>query len=34
MVFSDCRVVEFENAVHWLQHDQFDRFMREVRAFL
>jgi pimeloyl-ACP methyl ester carboxylesterase len=28
------RVVEFENAGHWLHHDQFDRFMGEVRAFL
>jgi pimeloyl-ACP methyl ester carboxylesterase len=32
--FSTARVVEFENAGHWLHHDQFDRFMREVRAFL
>ena len=34
MVFQDHRVSEFENAGHWLHHDQFDRFMREVRAFL
>lgn len=34
MVFQDYRVIEFENAGHWLHHDQFDRFMREVRAFL
>ena len=34
MVFNDYRVIEFENAGHWLHHDQFDRFMREVRAFL
>jgi pimeloyl-ACP methyl ester carboxylesterase len=27
-------VVEFENAGHWLHHDQFDRFMAEIRAFL
>ena len=26
-------VVE-ENAGHWLHHDQFDRFMTEIRAFL
>ncbi len=32
--FSTARVIEFENAGHWLHHDQFDRFMREVRAFL
>jgi pimeloyl-ACP methyl ester carboxylesterase len=29
-----ARFVEFENAGHWLHHDQFDRFMAEVRAFL
>lgn len=34
-VFSnDTRVIEFENAGHWLHHDQFDRFMAEIRAFL
>ena len=32
--FRDARVVEFENAGHWLHHDQFDRFMRELRDFL
>jgi pimeloyl-ACP methyl ester carboxylesterase len=32
--FSTARVVEFENAGHWLHHDQFDRFMAEIRAFL
>jgi pimeloyl-ACP methyl ester carboxylesterase len=32
--FSTARVVEFENAGHWLHHDQFDRFMREIKAFL
>ena len=32
--FSDARVIEFENAGHWLHHDQFDRFMEEVKAFL
>ncbi|PKB25607.1 pimeloyl-ACP methyl ester carboxylesterase [Novosphingobium kunmingense] len=34
MKFKNYRVIEFENAGHWLHHDQFDRFMREVRAFL
>lgn len=34
MAFQDWRVVEFEDAGHWLHHDQFDRFMAEVRAFL
>lgn len=32
--FSDARVIEFENAGHWLHHDQFDRFMAEIKAFL
>ncbi len=33
-LFRDARVSDFENAGHWLHHDQFDRFMAEVRAFL
>ena len=32
--FSSARVVEYENAGHWLHHDQFDRFMADLRAFL
>ena len=32
--FRDARVIEFENAGHWLHHDQFDRFMAEIKAFL
>ena len=32
--FKTAKVVEFENAGHWLHHDQFDRFMGELRAFL
>lgn len=31
---NDPRVIEFENAGHWLHHDQFDRFMAEITAFL
>ena len=31
---NNPRVIEFENAGHWLHHDQFDRFMAEIRAFL
>ncbi|HQA17051.1 MAG TPA: alpha/beta hydrolase [Novosphingobium sp.] len=31
---AGTRLVEFENAGHWLHHDQFDRFMAEVKAFL
>ena len=32
--FNTARVVEIENAGHWLHHDQFDRFMAELRSFL
>jgi pimeloyl-ACP methyl ester carboxylesterase len=32
--FKTARVVEYENAGHWLHHDQFDRFMAELQAFL
>ncbi len=32
--FSTAKVVEFENAAHWLHHDQFERFVTEVKAFL
>lgn len=33
-LFRNARVSDFEDAGHWLHHDQFDRFMAEVRAFL
>lgn len=32
--FRNARVIEYENAGHWLHHDQFDRFMADVTAFL
>jgi pimeloyl-ACP methyl ester carboxylesterase len=32
--FPTARVIEYENAGHWLHHDQFDRFMADVKAFL
>jgi pimeloyl-ACP methyl ester carboxylesterase len=32
--FSTAKVIEFENAGHWLHHDQFDRFVAELKAFL
>jgi pimeloyl-ACP methyl ester carboxylesterase len=32
--FATARVVNFADAGHWLHHDQFDRFMAELRAFL
>ncbi len=32
--FHTARVSEFANAGHWLHHDQFDRFVAEVRAFI
>lgn len=32
--FSTAKVIEFENAGHWLHHDQFDRFMSTLDDFL
>ncbi|UKK84657.1 alpha/beta hydrolase [Sphingopyxis sp. BSN-002] len=32
--FSTAKVIEFENAGHWLHHDQFDRFMSTLEDFL
>ena len=32
--FNSARVVEFANAGHWLHHDQYDRFVAELKAFL
>ena len=32
--FRDAHLVEFDDAGHWLHHDQFDRFVAELRAFL
>ncbi|MDX3900112.1 MAG: alpha/beta hydrolase [Sphingobium sp.] len=32
--FTDARLAEFAEAGHWLHHDQFDRFITELRAFL
>jgi len=32
--FRTAKVVEFADAGHWLHHDQFERFMVELRAFL
>ena len=32
--FQDARLVEFADAGHWLHHDQFERFLSELRAFL
>lgn len=32
--FRNARVALFENAGHWVQHDQLDGFVREVKAFL
>ncbi len=32
--FNTARVIEFENAGHWLHHDQFDKFMQVLRDFL
>ena len=32
--FRDARVIEYANAGHWLHHDQFERFIADVRAFI
>ena len=32
--FRTARLVEYENAGHWLHHDEFDRFMADVKAFI
>jgi pimeloyl-ACP methyl ester carboxylesterase len=32
--FKSAQVIEFENAGHWLHHDQFDRFMSTLDEFL
>ena len=32
--FRDARVAAFDNAGHWLHHDQFDAFMATIRPFL
>jgi len=32
--FKTARVIEFENAAHWLHHDQFERFIATLREFL
>jgi pimeloyl-ACP methyl ester carboxylesterase len=32
--FSTAQVIEYQNAGHWLHHDQFERFVSDLRAFL
>lgn len=32
--FKTAQVLEYEDAGHWLHHDQFDRFMTDLKAFL
>ncbi len=32
--FKHARVMTFQNAAHWLHHDQFEKFIAELRAFL
>ncbi len=32
--FRNARVIEYDKAGHWLHHDQLDRFLGDVRAFL
>ncbi|MFM6933137.1 MAG: alpha/beta fold hydrolase [Novosphingobium sp.] len=32
--FQNARVIEYDKAGHWLHHDQLDRFLADVKAFL
>ena len=32
--FNTARMIEYQQAGHWLHHDQFDRFISDVKAFL
>lgn len=32
--FRNAQSIQFENAGHWLHHDQFERFMQTVRDFI
>ncbi|MET0370382.1 MAG: alpha/beta hydrolase [Sphingobium sp.] len=32
--FRDACVISYDNAGHWLHHDQFDAFVKDLRAFL
>ena len=32
--FRDAHTIAYENAGHWLHHDQFERFVADLRAFL
>ena len=32
--FKTASVLEYDNAGHWLHHDQFDRFIADLKAFL
>jgi pimeloyl-ACP methyl ester carboxylesterase len=32
--FRNCRMIHVPDAGHWVHHDQFEVFLREVRTFL
>jgi pimeloyl-ACP methyl ester carboxylesterase len=32
--FANATLIEYDDAGHWLHHDQFDRFMGDLKAFL
>ena len=32
--FNTAKIIEYENAGHWLHHDQFDRFIADVSEFI
>jgi pimeloyl-ACP methyl ester carboxylesterase len=32
--FKQARIITFQDAAHWLHHDQYDKFVSELQAFL
>jgi pimeloyl-ACP methyl ester carboxylesterase len=32
--FKQARIITFQDAAHWLHHDQYDKFVSELKAFL
>jgi pimeloyl-ACP methyl ester carboxylesterase len=32
--FQNARVIEYSQAGHWLHHDQHDRFVADLKAFI
>ncbi len=32
--FQNATLIEYPDAGHWLHHDQLDRFLADVKAFI